>query len=78
MSHISKGTIFKTPSGKYLRTFQVKHDLGTQTFVQETPDIHCATVQRVLEPKVRERAERQFGKLEAVEIEVTREIKIVS
>jgi hypothetical protein len=78
MSQVSNGIVYKTPSGKFVRTFQVRNHVGTREFVQETPDIHCATVVRGLyQMDVKRMAEREFGELTEVEIEITREIKIL-
>lgn len=77
MSHTSNGIILQTPSGKYVRTYQTQSHVGMRTFVQETPDIHCATVMRVLDRKALRQAEQEFGELTEVEVEVTRDIKVL-
>lgn len=80
MSHTSNGTIFKTPSGKYVRTYMAQTHGGPREYVQETPDITCATVVRggMHRRSVAVQAEREFGELTELEVEVVRTVKVLS
>lgn len=78
MSKVVTGTIFKTPCGKFVRTFRAV--FGSKEYVQATSDIHCATVFQDGPYKNKSRAEavKQFGPLAALEVEIIREVKIIS
>lgn len=78
MSRVTYGTILKTASGKWIRTYRVQTHLGHQDHVQETPDPYCATIFREGhgDRMLRKVVDADYPDTTEVKIEVTRTIKI--
>lgn len=79
MSQSTTGIIYQTASGKYIRVYRTQSHVGFREFVQETPDINCATVVRnaVQQREIFKQATEEFGPLVELGVEVIREVKIV-
>lgn len=79
MSHKTQGTILRTPSGKFIRTYRTASHVGFREFVQETPDIACATVFHggFAERKLRERIGTEIPSCTELLVEITRTVEIL-
>lgn len=80
MSHKSHGTVLRTPKGKYVRAFQVIGDFGDKEYLQETPDLSCATIFRDGKgDKARiQRAKQDWPYLQELGVEVERTVTVVA
>jgi hypothetical protein len=77
MSHIVEGFTVITRPGKFLRTYRIRGDKST--YMQETPDLACATVFRKAASDVEllTRAFETWPKAACLNVRVIRTVEIM-
>lgn len=77
MSRVVEGFAVSTRPGKYLRTYRIRGEKAV--FLQETPDLHCATVFRSVESDAAllARAHLAYPKATTLNVRVVRVVEVV-